>query len=260
MASGYRVLPPVYDRWQQTYGSDFTALILPRVLSTIRQFRIPVSSMLDLACGTGSLAIAMAQRGWTVCGVDASEGMIRVASDKLSRTQYRDDVLFIRQDMRSLRLPDPVGLVTSMFDSINHLLSPRDLLRTFRGVHAALVPGGYFIFDTNNERCYRTVWRQTQTVDHRDFTLILRNSYDRERRRAMVRLTLFEREGSVHTRSDETVRERCYANAEIRNALRRAGFEILRCEDFNFTADADVGKIKTWWVVQRPAHPARLSR
>jgi SAM-dependent methyltransferase len=249
MSSGYIVLPPVFDRWQKTYGKDFSTLILPRLLSTIREFRIPVGSMMDLACGTGTLALLMARRRWKVWGVDASEGMLRVASAKSAG--WKLPVTFLCQDMRRVQLPRPVTLVTCMFDSINHLLSRRDLLAAFRAVHASLLPGGYFVFDVNNERCYRTIWGQTDVVHHKAFTLILRNSYDPTRHLGKVQVTLFRLEGTTYVRSDETVRERWYAEKELHDLLEQAGFRVRQREDFNFTAVREVGEIKTWWVAQR---------
>ncbi|HCV42759.1 MAG TPA: hypothetical protein DGH68_04705, partial [Bacteroidetes bacterium] len=82
MASGYKILPEVYDRWQQSYGKDFSTLILPKLLQTIKIHKIPTSSLLDLACGTGTLAVMMARRGWKVFGIDASEGMLREGRTK----------------------------------------------------------------------------------------------------------------------------------------------------------------------------------
>jgi len=245
----YSLLPPIYDRWQKTYGNDYSTLILPRVLASIRTFRIPVSSMMDLACGTGTLALMMARRRWKVFGVDGSAGMIRVASAK--RARGRLPVRFLCQDMRRVRLPERVGLVTCLFDSVNHLLSRRDLLSAFRAVHASLLPGGYFVFDVNNERCYRTVWTQTDVINHRAFTLILRNSYDPVRRLGQVRVTLFERHGSTYVRGDEIVNERWYTDGEIRRLLEQAGFRVRQREDFNFTPVREIGEIKTWWVAQR---------
>jgi SAM-dependent methyltransferase len=249
MSSGYIVLPQIYDRWQKTYGKDYSTLIFPRVLSTIREFQIPVSSMMDLACGTGTLALLMARRQWKVWGVDGSEGMIRVASAK--RAGWKLPVTFLCQDMRRVRIPQRVTLVTCMFDSVNHLLSRRNLLAAFRAVHASLLPGGYFVFDVNNERCYRTLWRQTEVIHHKAFTLILRNSYDPARHLGQVQVTLFGLYGTTYARSDETVRERLYEDGELRELLERAGFRVRQREDFNFTTVREIGEIKTWWVAQR---------
>jgi SAM-dependent methyltransferase len=249
MGSGYQVLPEIYDRWQQTYGKDFSTLILPKLLRSIKAHNIPTTSLLDLACGTGTLANLMAKRGWKVFGVDASEGMLRQGKKKVEGTRY--SVTFSRQDMERFTLPEQVTLAVCMFDAVNHLTSSRALLSCFRRVNAALIPGGYFIFDVNNELCYKTVWRQTEMVREKDFTMVLENSFNAPRRVGMSRVTLFMRRGDLFERKEETVRERYYPRDEIEELLRRAGFRVLESADFNFTPNPLVGEIKTWWVVRR---------
>lgn len=249
MSAGYRVLPLIYDRWQQTYGADFSTLIQPRLIATIERHRIPTTSLLDLACGTGTLGLLMSKRGWVFWGVDASEQMVEQARRKF-RSARRDGTI-LRQDMRSIRLPVRVGLVTSMFDSINHILSSRDLLRVFRGVAKVLAPRGYFVFDVNNELCFRKLWVSTQAVEHRDFTLVLRNRYERSRRSAYSFVTIFLRAGNRYERFAEVVQERWYPKPELHDLLGSAGFAVLESEDFNFTDVPGVGAIKTWWVARK---------
>jgi SAM-dependent methyltransferase len=249
MPAGYKVLPQIYDRWQQTYGADYSTLILPRLLATIDRHKIPTTSFLDVACGTGSLGLMMSKRGWSFWGVDASALMVEKARRKFRSARRAGAIL--RQDMRSIRLPVSVGLATSMFDSVNHMLSRRDLLRVFRGVAGTLDPGGYFVFDVNNELCFRKLWKHTGTVHHRDFTLIMENRYERPRRRAYSFVTVFLRAGSRYERLAEIVQERWYTKPELRGALREAGFDVLESEDFNFTDVPEVGAIKTWWVARK---------
>jgi len=249
MPTGYTVLPKVYDRWQQTYGKDFSSLILPRLLSAIRHYRIPKSAMLDLACGTGTLAIMMARRGWKVWGVDCSEGMIAESVKKLEGIDKQ--VIFLCQDMTQLELPGQVILATCFFDSLNHLLTKRDLLKTFRGVYKALLPNGYFVFDVNNELCYKSVWTPTNTVSHKDFTLVFRNTYNPDNRLARSGVELFSNTGSFNEHSTETVLERYFDNEEIAELLRTVGFRVLQNEDFSFTGIPDLSTMKTLWVVQK---------
>ncbi len=249
MSAGYRVLPLIYDRWQESYGADYSTLILPRLLATIERHRIPTTSLLDVACGTGSLGLMMSKRGWRVWGLDASRLMVETARRKLRAAQYPATV--VRQDMRSIRLPVRVGLATSMFDSINHILTRRDLLRVFRGVAGTLSSGGYFVFDVNNERCFRKLWIHTQAVEHRDFTLVLQNRYERASRRAYSFVTVFLRAKKGYRRLAEIVQEHCYTKPELRGLLRDAGFAVLESEDFNFTDVPDLGAVKTWWVARK---------
>ena len=195
MPSGYQVLSEVYDRWQRSYGKDFSTLILPRLLHTIRKYGISPSSLLDLACGTGTLALLMAKRGWKVFGIDASEGMLKQASQKLRGNRH--SIVFSRQTMEEFGLSEPVMVTTCLFDAVNHLMSPGALLRCFRNVHKTLTARGFFIFDVNNELCYRTVWRQTEVIHEKDFTMVLENSFDIPRRLGKSQVTLFLRRGEL---------------------------------------------------------------
>ena len=249
MPPGYTVLPLVYDRWQKSYGKDYSGLILPRVLATLRAFDVRPGTMLDLACGTGSLALHMERRRWKVWGVDGSPLMIEAARAKLRGPGV--PIRFLRQDMRELRLPEQVDLATCLFDSLNHLPGKADLLKTFRGVAASLKPGGLFVFDLNNERCFMKLWTRDSIVRHRDFTMFFQNMYDRPRRTAYSRVTLFLRNGDFYKQAEEIVCERYFPRALVKELLERVGFTVLRVEDFNFTGHPEVGRIKTWWVARK---------
>jgi len=250
MSPPYQILPAVYDRWQQSYGKDYTSLILPRLLTAIGEYGIPTGVMLDLACGTGTLALKMAQRGWRVWGVDGSEGMLQEARKKLAPRRPR--ITFLRQDLRTFSLPVCVHLATCLFDSLNHLLSVRDVQKAFRRVYATLLPGGYFVFDLNNELCYRTLWTQNEVIHQDDFTIALQNTYHPRKRLGESHVTLFVRRGRVFERMSETVLERLYSIDQITLLLEQAGFRSLENTDFNFTDRPEIGNIKTWWVAQKP--------
>lgn len=248
-ASGYQVLPGVYDRWQQTYGRDFTAIILPRLLASVKKYHIPTSTFLDVGCGTGTLVLEMARRGWKVWGIDASEGMIREAERK--RDEQQLEASFLRQDMRMLEVPRRVRLVTSMFDALNHVGSNEELLMTFRGIRRVLLSSGYFMFDMNNQECYRTLWQQREVIKHQDFTLVLENSFDDRSGRARSEVTLTPKSGGEPL--TEVVEEQLFLPEEVRVLLDKAGFAVCLCEDFAFPDVPEAGRIKTWWV----ANPTR---
>jgi SAM-dependent methyltransferase len=205
--------------------------------------------MLDLACGTGTLAVMMAKRGWKVWGIDGSEGMVAESVKKLVGNDKL--VKFLHQDMRQFILPSQVILTTSFFDSLNHLLTPKDLVRTFHAVHKALLPDGYFIFDVSNELCYKSLWMRTETINHKDFTLVLKNNYNSGSHLARSDVELSFSNGSFNDQCTETVFERYFDNEEIDELLQSVGFHVLQRDDFNFTRISNVGKIKTWWVVQK---------
>jgi SAM-dependent methyltransferase len=248
MESGYQILPPYYDRWQKSYGKDFSTLIFPRLIASVRAHRITGRTMVDIACGTGTLALLMARRGWDVFGVDASEGMLAQASEKLAGSSLR--VELFRQDMRELALPRPVHLATSFFDSLNHLMTAADLGAAIRRVRKSVLPGGWFIFDTSTERCFTSLWTKSERVEERDFTIVLDTSYDRAARSALCNVTLNVTKDGSAVSLNETVRERYYTTEEVSGLLAGAAFNVRECEDFNFTSNPAVGKLKTWWVAE----------
>jgi len=242
----YVHLPLIYDQWQKSYGRDFTTAILPRLLSTLRKFKVRKSSLVDLACGTGTLAVTMAERGWKVWGVDASPGMMEEARKKTRETSL--PVEFVLQDMRSFVLPERVSLVTCLFDSLNHLIRKRDIAATFRRVSDSLTPGGYFVFDVNNEHCFRNVWVMSDQIPLKDATLVLENSYNVITQIGRSQISIFT---DTHAHYHEVVNERYYTKEAIEELLGRTGFRVLQAEDFNFTGRREIGKIKTWWVARK---------
>jgi SAM-dependent methyltransferase len=248
-STGYKVLAAVYDRWQASYGKDYSSLIFPRLLRTFREYSIAAGCLLDVACGTGSLALLLRPYGWRIWGVDGSAGMVREARRKCQ--PFRPQIIIRHQDMRQLHVGTRVDVCTCMFDSINHLTSLRDLRATVRGIRKALNPGGWLIFDVNNERSYRTLWNGSLTLDHADFTLDFVNSYHPARRLAQSHVRLHWKGRVARRDQEETVFERCFTRSELRGALNGSGFEVHSADDFNFAGIPEVGELKTWWVARK---------
>jgi SAM-dependent methyltransferase len=105
-------------------------------------------SLLELACGTGTITIPMARRlaehaGTTarVVGVDESEKMLVMAR------RNGPNVDWIRGDMRAPPVQGPFDLVVCCFHGYQLLLADEDLLQAFRAVRALLSPNGIYAFD-----------------------------------------------------------------------------------------------------------------
>lgn len=214
-------------------------------------------TLLDIACGEGTFAAAMAKAGFAVTGVDLSAEMLGFARARAEREGVA--VTWVQEDMRTLSLsaPDaPFDVVTCWYDSLNYLLTLAELEAAFVGVARALRPGGLFIFDMNTLYGLTVLWQRERTLvvhDVADYFVVGRNTFDYERSIATVVLTAFSREeGGLWGRIDEEHPERAYPLEEIRGALTRVGFRELACWGSlrEFTAPtATSGRV--WFAVQK---------
>ena len=104
--------------------------------------------LLDLGCGTGRVAIALAEAGHEVHGIDASESMLAIARKDL-RGRGRA-VSFSLGDMRRPRSRQAFGLAFCALDGLLHLQSADDVRDALLAAYCALRPGGLFACDVVN--------------------------------------------------------------------------------------------------------------
>jgi SAM-dependent methyltransferase len=110
--------------------------------------------VLDVCCGTGHLAAALAERGHEVTGVDAAAAMLAVARDR----PYGDRVTWIEADARSVALTGPFDLAVLTGHAYQAFLTAEDVLAMLSTVRAALAPGGRLAFETRNPLVH--AWEQ----------------------------------------------------------------------------------------------------
>ena len=187
--------------------------------------------LLDLGCGTGTLAELMYGRGYDVMGVDASEAMLNIAMEK--KDESGSEILYLQQDMRELELYGTVGTVFCVCDSLNYILEEQELLGVFRLVNNYLFPGGIFIFDFNTDYKYRELIGDTTIAENReDCSFIWENVYDAEEEMNECDLTVFVREeGESFRRFEETHFQRGYTADQMRRLVEQAGMKVIEIMD-----------------------------
>ncbi len=187
-------------------------------------------SVLDVGCGTGTLACLLASRGIEVIGVDPAAASLDVARAK----PHADLVRWVRGDMTTLP-PVQVDLATMTGNVAQVFLDDQAWGSTLSRIHAALRPGGRLVFETRDPA--RQAWREwtrerTQTravvpgvgaveswcdlVDVAGDVVSFRWTF------------VFEADGAVIT-SDSTLRFR--NREEVEASLRAAGFEVEEVRD-----------------------------
>ena len=165
-------------------------------------------------------------------------------------------VNFQVEDMRSFSFNESFDLVTCFFDSLNYMLTIKDLQEVYKNTYQALRPGGYFIFDMNTIYGLSVDWMREETfiqneVD--DFIEIHRQSYDYENQVATMLITIFIKQGHLWERIEEIHRERGYPIADIQFLLNETGFEIVGMYgSLKNRSEVQITSPRVWFTVRKP--------
>lgn len=184
----------------------------------------PSGSLLDLACGTGSVTLELARAGYDITAADLSADMLAQARMKFDTAGL--DALFLQQDMRELDLFGTVDCAICTLDSLNHLTEGADVARVFGRVSLFLNPGGVFIFDVNSVYKHNIILAENTFVYELDgLMLVWRNSRGEASAAVDMQLDFFEKEGALWRRYSEEFTERAYPAGIIASWLTSRGFE-----------------------------------
>ncbi len=213
--------------------------------------KIPVTSVLDLGCGTGSMTFALRSRGFDMTALDISPEMLSCAREK-ALEQGIEDILWLCQDMRSFELYGTVSAVVCCLDGINHLTGPRDLDRCLSLVHNYLEPGGLFIFDVNTPKKFREFYADHDYIlEDEGILCCWQNRYDTHRQSCDFLLSVFEEnKDGTWSRTDTLQRERCYSRQKLTQLLERAGFFVAGIYT-GFQMETDLDSAHRWYIAAR---------
>ena len=222
----YEALAKVYDRLSGDVDYGRFADLYENVF---KREGISPQLVLDLGCGTGTLTLELARRGYDMIGVDGSAEMLSRAYQRKYEAEAAN-VLFLQQDMRAFELYGTVGAVVSSLDCVNYLTEDGDLDRCFALVHNYLDPDGIFIFDVNTPYKFKHVYGDNAYIledEDEDGACYCgwQNEFDEKSGLCRFYLSVFaEGEDGRYRRCDEEQTERCYTAEVLTDALQRAGF------------------------------------
>lgn len=230
----YQKFGAVYDR----IGHDrFSVAMAEYTLELLARHDFRARDGLDLCCGSGTAIKWFCDRGLRMSGLDRSRPMLSAARKKL---KGRGVKLYCQElprcDIREASSPTRTqrrrfDLVTCFFDSLNYLLTERDLRAAFRATYHHLIPGGWFVFDMNTPYMFKSlVDTEGPVSDARDDIAWLFRDRKTDRPDMIdFLLTFFVKKGRHWTRFDEVHRERAYATSNIKRWLKAAGFQVKGC-------------------------------
>ena len=228
----YEALAASYDRL--TNDVDYEATV-DFYMQILEREGLKPRTVVDLACGTGSVTQILARKGYHVTGVDMSEEMLTVAAMKTQ--EIAPMPMFSCQYLQELRLPRAVDMAVCALDSLDYILDPDDCKEAIRRAYKALNPGGIFIFDVNTPEKFRAMDDQVFLDEDDDVYCVWRGEFDEGTNICSYGMDLFQREGKLWRRSFEEHREYAYSQEQLTKFLKDAGFTHIEVyADREFTA------------------------
>lgn len=252
----------MYGRYASVYdgsGQVRFALLFAQYLNEVIQ-RHPMTGgrVLDMACGTGTLALILADEGRHVLGVDASEAMLAQAQAKAANADLAGRVAFMHGDMRDLCGLVPPGLfdlVTCTYDSLNYLLREADLLSCLRSVAYVLRDNGLFVGDMNTRYFLEYDWGSYEVQEQSGYVQISHSVFEPATATVTMHLTGFVGDDEHgYERFDEAHQERAYPNDTVAALIAQAGLELEAVYDcFTFDPPSERSQ-RVAWVARKHAH------
>jgi SAM-dependent methyltransferase len=214
---------PAVDFWMGVVNPEHTvaeAGYLVRQLETT-----PGAALLDVACGAGRIANALAARGYSVVGVDLSDDFLAHArmADSPNRVEWH------RRDMRDLPWPDRfdgavcVGNSFGYFDDEGNEAFAASLARTLRRGARVVIDTGA-IAEAVFPRFVDRSWMEVK-----DIRFLVARHYDHVHSRVKTEYT-FVRDGTVETRWGS---QRVYTYGEFVRLFERAGLRVVSAESLD---------------------------
>jgi SAM-dependent methyltransferase len=192
---------------------DFAKRAGPELVRILRAHRIRNGLIVEAGCGSGILAAHLVDAGYEVFAFDQSTAMIRLARARAAAARFRV-ASFTRMILPACRAVVAIGeIITYLSSGVGGV---------FERVHAALEPGGLFIFDfmeSGERRIY-----PARIIEGDGWSLVARADLSASGRVLTRRLIAKRMIRKTWRRTRETHRVRIYSKEEIGRALAAAGF------------------------------------
>ncbi len=233
--NAYVALAESYDRL--TNDVDYDAVV-DFYFSILKREGLSPRTAVDLACGTGSVTVRLADRGIRTVGVDLSEEMLCIAASKIEGIE--NPPVFVCQNLTELLLPKGVDLAVCALDSLDYITDPEDCQKAIKRIYKALNPGGCFVFDVNTPYKLRAMDGEVFLDEDDDVYCVWRGEFDEETNICTYGMDIFQRRGELWGRSCEIHEEYAYSQEQLMQFLKDAGFTNIEVfADRRFEAPAE---------------------
>ena len=194
----------------------------------IREHGAAPSRILDMGCGTGRHAEALAALGYEVTGVDGSPSMLALAEKRNSGK----GIGLVQADLRDFQLETQFDAVASFFHVMSYMTDAASLESAFAGAGRHLVDGGLFVFDFWFSPAVKNLGAEARTSDYpldkgRLVRTVTPNTVSPTRIDVRILMQAFDEEGRELASFEETHAMKSWDVDEVEKALLRTGFSPL---------------------------------
>lgn len=219
---------------------------------TKRHVRSNQHTVLELACGTGILALDLAKEGYDVTALDLSDDMLSVASERFNEAfgEESNPIQLTQGDMMDLTEVGQYDVITCYSDSLCYMKNPLEVQQVFDEVYKTLEPGGTFIFDVHSTYKMTDVFPEFSFHQETEQYAFLWDSYpDKEPLSIVHELSFYVQDDDGRfERYLEDHHERTYKLEHYLTMLESAGFNNV--EVFaDFTDDKPTETSERWFFV-----------
>jgi SAM-dependent methyltransferase len=197
-------------------------------------------AVLDLCCGPGRHALALAKHGFSVTGVDLSPYLLSCAESRAA--QLGISVEWINQDMRHFCRNNAFDLICNMTTSFGYFEDEKDNFAVLRNVWQGLRSGGIFVIDSASKEIVARKWRDSFCSEFADGTMLIQKSQVSNDWCRLRNDWILIKAGKVHR---FTYHHALYSGLELKERVLAAGFsEVHLFGDLNGTPyGTDAGRL-----------------
>ncbi len=213
--------------WRETYAFMFPDTRIAEATDQVAKALALASpsgnAVLDLCCGPGRCAVALAKQGLSVTGVDRTRYLLDKARARARKEDVR--VEWIQEDMRNFVRKGSYDLALSMFTSFGYFGSRNEDFLVLKNVFTSLRPKGHFLIDLLGKEKLAKIYQPSLAETAPDGSILIQQPQILDGWSRLCNRWTIVRNGKARRFTFEL---NLYSGQELRESLERAGFRNVR--------------------------------
>ena len=206
--------------------------------------------VLDLGCGTGEFIYRLLDDGFSVTGVDISEGMLEMAEKKIkSKNLKNNDYKLVKADIVNYEHSNEADYIMCNFDTVNYFENKTEFKKFISKTYKNLKKGGYLIFDIVTEEIFEEIFENDIFLDEEpEYTSIWRHE-KLSKRKHLIEIDLFIRENendNLFRKYNEIQNKFIFDPEWIIKTVQNKGFEI-----FYTASNPEFGESRIFFILKK---------